>query len=158
MSQKQFTLAFLQNVLTLLNDENQLCKVSSYFQQEDPNINRYLCRDSFGLHGWNDENAGKFSAVIAEALRQTTTAFFTKDDEQLKLIQRYSDNIKTNLVPKLTANVDTNNPMIAVKLNVEKKLLQLTADKSYFNNPYVLFGGLAATAIVATVAWSLTPK
>ncbi|WED43653.1 hypothetical protein [Legionella cardiaca] len=154
--QQHFTTFFYQKLSLILSDEKLLQKAQRDFQQADKNIERYLGRSSFGLHEWKKENASKFSAAIAEALSETLTAFYTTDDEQLQLIQSCSETIQKQLIPKLATNVTVDNPFAEIQQRIQKEINQLNGE-SVFKNPYVLFGSMAAVAVVATVAWKLSP-
>ncbi|KTC86326.1 hypothetical protein [Legionella brunensis] len=156
MKSKQFITIFYQKLLAILNNQKQLQDTQIYFQQEDRNNERYFCRATFGLYGWNPEDASKFSAAVAEALRETTLLFFTTDDAKLRLIQDCSETIKTKLIPQLTLNLNHQNPFEELKQKIEKELKQLSQEELSFKNPYVLFASVSAVAVVATaVAWNL---
>lgn len=156
---RQFIYAFFERLLVIISNERLLLKACQDFQNGH-NDERYLCRTAFGLEAWAVDDAGKFSAAVAEALGQTTVQFQAVDDKKLKLIQACSETLKNTLIPELTANVNNNNPMIELRQKIREKMQQIVAEEAVFNNPYTLFGGIAAVAIVATVtAWTLAqPK
>ncbi|RMX22069.1 hypothetical protein EAS68_00630 [Legionella jordanis] len=155
---KQFKCIFLNHLLKLLDNEDELEQARKGFQQNDEHHERYLCRFTFGLQNWKAEDAAQLSAAIAEALRQTTLEFFTTAESKLRLIQEITDNIKNQLLPGLISSIDAINPLGEMKDKIRRELEALKNEATYFNNPYVLFGGLAATAVITTVAWSLSKK
>ncbi|OCH98379.1 hypothetical protein A8135_12575 [Legionella jamestowniensis] len=148
--QRQFFLIFYTKLLALLKDKEHLLKAQADFEQNDQNPQRYACL-SLGLGKWTNVDARLFSAAVAEALRETTLAFYADNEETLQFNQSCIDLLKNRRIPKLIAQVDPSNPFEEAEQKINQELHQLSQKDSFFNNRYALFGGMAAAAVITAI-------
>jgi hypothetical protein len=146
----QFTSTFLKNLWMILNDERELNQICERPQWQD----RSRERISFGLENWPDEEAKKLSIAVAEALHKTIHSLANGDENTLREIQNAHEFTKEILIPNLTQYGDLNAPLEGVKQQTRYCLDEIKQKGAYCNNPYVLFGGLAATAVA--LVWTLS--
>lgn len=127
-----------------------MLKAQADFEQNDQNPQRYACL-SLGLGKWTNVDARLFSAAVAEALRETTLAFYADNEETLQFNQSCIDLLKNRRIPKLIAQVDPSKPFEKVEQRINQELHQLSQTGSLLNNRYALFGGMAAAAVITAI-------
>lgn len=154
--EKKFTRQFLVALLAILNDKQELNKARAGYTQDDKDERRYNCHVSFGLAAWDKEAAVDFSAAVFEALVRAFEQF--KDHGEMdKKVQFLNEYIKNEVVPGLTKVIEPKQPLADVK-DVIQQRIESMKEPSLVDNPYLFYGGLAATALAAMAVIALTPS
>ncbi|MDX1837474.1 hypothetical protein DIZ81_06025 [Legionella taurinensis] len=153
---KNFTRQFLMALLAILSDVQEMKKARAGYTQQEKDERRYNCQASFGLKNWDKETAVDFSATVFEALARASE-HFVNHVQMVEQVQMLNEHILKELVPGLIKGLDCNQPLDKVR-DVITQRIESMKEPSLANNPYVFYGGLAATALAAVAVVALLPS
>lgn len=154
--QKSFISDCLDNIVRILSNDSELNNACHHFAQGDSDNTRYQSSNITDASNWTPEDRNKLTSAVFEAIVQTTKKTCT--DETL-IIQINDANalFLTTIVPKLTANTESNNRLNSVQANSARIKSEINDDSTLLN-PYAFFSVAGVMAFAAAAATFVLQK
>lgn len=109
-----------------------------------------------GLETWKLDLANCFRNAVAEALTATIDKYVDHNGTNKAIIENHAHFIVTTLIPDLIKGLNPQAPLPLLKNRLREQIKSLSEeDRSLADNPYLIWGTLAAVSSIATISFAL---